>query len=387
MRDALKRSVANLQYGRMLSSAVKDKDSGSDKGSPSLGAFRRSSFLQGDSFREEDKENVEAMPSGDVFVMGTVVGLRPAANSELGGWGKSLWCEWKVVKDDKWSIVRGGREGLTHKALPSTDDGLYVWQSPLNVQLRTKTSFDWPKLCFTIFERDGLMSTDTVFGYSLVSLPMEPGYHRLEAKCWRPTSRVKCIDCELSVAYTGIRPELRSKSLIWQREGPYMNMQTVGIGAIELELNIVFSKEIDELFDIELTETEASKSSQGDLLASKGNGASSLAEEPQSEGLRIVRSRRGKRFNEVTSSLVAANMMKKSVGKKFDPMSNPASPFPSSQAAQGSAGGVDSVLSPADQARADRRQRMQALMQDREQRRAERAQRKNTLEDQPGDAA
>ena len=390
MRDALRRTVSNVKYGSLLGS-LKDKSAaeartGEAGGSPAGNPlnFKRSSFLHGESFRDAaEPGETDAMPSGDVFAMGTVVGARLAANSELGGWGKSLWCEWKVVNDENWSIVRGASEGTTHRALPSEDDGLYVWQNPLNLQLRTRTSFGWPKLCFTIFERDGLMSTDTVFAYSLVSLPLDAGHHRMEARCWRPASRMKCIDNEMSVAYTGIRPELSRKSLVWEREGPYMNMQTVGVGTIELELNLVFSKEIEEIFDIELTESEGAKAqSRGDPLT----GDDGSADEPLSEGLRIVRGRRDKRFNEVTSSMVAANMLKKSISKasvKFD-----ATPGPSTPAVRGTPGSVaagGTPLTPADQARADRRQRMQALMQDRAARRAVRAMRKN-IEDQGGAA-
>ena len=102
--------------------------------------------------------------------------------------------------------------------------------------------------------------------------------------------------------------------------------------------------------------------------------------------VRIVRGRRDKRFNEVTSSMVAANMLKKSISKasvKFD-----ATPGPSTPAVRGTPGSVaagGTPLTPADQARADRRQRMQALMQDRAARRAVRAMRKN-IDDQGGAA-
>ena len=406
MRDALRRTVSNIKYGSLLET-LKNRAAESAESSPAdASAFKRSSFLVpgASSFRDEadgDKGGEEMMmPEGDVFVLGTVVGARLAANSDLRGWGKSLWCEWKVVNDDKWSLVRGASEGTTHMAVRADadtprlvpldetedEDGVFVWQNPLNLQLRTRTSFDWPKLCFTVYQRCSLSSTDTLHGYSVVSLPLDTGYHRLRARCWRPTSRTNCMDNELSVYYTGIRPELSRKSLAWQREGPYMNLQMVAVGSIDLELNVVFSKEMEEIFGIELAEEDAGAGRGADAGLGLDPSSASLGDDgvALSEGLRIVRSRRGKRFNEVTSSLVAAQMLKKSVvtrPAKFDPL--PAgSPFPpTSEGGQPSTSttplGPDSILSPADKARADRRQRMQALMEDRAQKRAERAQRKN----------
>ena len=409
MRDALRRSVSNVKYGSFLETLKQAEEQAkltreAREGEPNVSSFKRSSFLSvsrdegktPSSFRQEDEV------TGDVYVLGTLIGAELTANSTLNGFGKSLWCEWLVVNNEKWSLVRGRKQGATHKVVVASslecDDGMHVWQNPLELQLRSTTSFDWPKLCFTLFEHNSLMSTDSVFGYGLASLQLTPGYHALEVQCWRPATHIKCSDSEVGVLFTGLRPEFESKNLVWEREGPYMNMQTVGIGKIKLQLNVVFSKEMEDIIDMELTDAEADSFKENRRFSGVGGardrGSGSEQEEDLSEGLKIVRSRRSKRFNEVTSSLVAANMLR----SKFDspkPSSRvkafgsgagatpgtSSSPFvsrtPASAAGAGVAAGAaatpDAALTPADKARADRRQRMQALMQERELKRAERA--------------
>ena len=107
-----------------------------------------------------------------------------------------------------------------------------------------------------------------------------------------------------------------------------------------------FAQSMEEIFDNELTEANLVKEDSKDLQG--------LPEDNDSEGLRIVRSRRGKRFNEVTSALVASNMLRSG-------LETPKGGRTNQDAKKGPAMSIQAVaemLSPADQARADRRERV-----------------------------
>ena len=97
MRDALRRTVSNVKYGSLLGS-LKDKSAaeartGEAGGSPAGNPlnFKRSSFLHGESFRDAaEPGETDAMPSGDVFAMGTVVGRGWRRTASSGGGARAF---------------------------------------------------------------------------------------------------------------------------------------------------------------------------------------------------------------------------------------------------------------------------------------------------------
>ena len=79
----------------------------------------------------------DSAPSGSVFVFGTLAGAAMQSR-------KPLWCQWRAVFGDDWSLVRGAREGSTHLAAVGPDwqdeagaggptGAVALWQSPINM--------------------------------------------------------------------------------------------------------------------------------------------------------------------------------------------------------------------------------------------------------------
>ena len=87
---------------------------------------------------------------------------------------------------------------------------------------------------FAVYERDGWAQTDAFAAYGVCNLPLTPGFHDVEAHCWRANNRNARMSEEIAALFAGARAELDGwKRCVIRREELYASPAvTVGMGSV-----------------------------------------------------------------------------------------------------------------------------------------------------------
>ena len=99
---------------------------------------------------------------------------------------------------------------------------------------------------FAVYERDGWAQTDAFAAYGVCNLPLTPGFHDVEAHCWRANNRNARMSEEIAALFAGARAELDGwKRCVIRREELYASPAvTVGMGSVHLQVNVL-AKNLD----------------------------------------------------------------------------------------------------------------------------------------------
>jgi len=99
---------------------------------------------------------------------------------------------------------------------------------------------------FAVYERDGWAQTDAFAAYGVCNLPLTPGFHDVEAHCWRANNRNARMSEEIAALFAGARAELDGwKQCVIRREELYASPAvTVGVGVVHLQVNVL-AKNLD----------------------------------------------------------------------------------------------------------------------------------------------
>lgn len=99
---------------------------------------------------------------------------------------------------------------------------------------------------FAVYERDGWAQTDAFAAYGVCNLPLTPGFHDVEAHCWRANNRNARMSEEIAALFAGARAELDGwKQCVIRREELYASPAvTVGMGSVHVQVNVL-AKNLD----------------------------------------------------------------------------------------------------------------------------------------------
>ena len=96
---------------------------------------------------------------------------------------------------------------------------------------------------FAVYERDGWAQTDAFAAYGVCNLPLTPGFHDVEAHCWRANNRNARMSEEIAALFAGARAELDGwKRCVIRREELYASPAvTVGMGSVHLQVCLLYT--------------------------------------------------------------------------------------------------------------------------------------------------
>ena len=100
----------------------------------------------------------------------------PLSHCRYLEWGKS------------WSFLAGEESSQTQYS--ASDDGVQVWNHPIDVHFATASMQGWPRMVATVWELDEY-GRSILSGYGFAHLPTNPGYHELDVHCWRPSGSIR----------------------------------------------------------------------------------------------------------------------------------------------------------------------------------------------------
>jgi B9 domain-containing protein 2 len=138
-----------------------------------------------------------------------------------------------------WSLLAGDEASQTQYS-EASDDGVQIWNHPIDVHFATASMQGWPRIIMQLCELDEY-GRSILSGYGFTHLPTNPGetlrvdnrnvlgfaeirndsicsslyapgYHELEVHCWRPSGSV--IE-ELNSIFLGTSPCLADERLIF----------------------------------------------------------------------------------------------------------------------------------------------------------------------------
>eukprot|EP00056_Hartaetosiga_gracilis_P006774 m.100719 g.100719 ORF g.100719 m.100719 type:complete len:111 (+) comp12554_c0_seq12:79-411(+) len=81
----------------------------------------------------------------EVFFIGNVDGGE-------GFSGSSLYCQWRIVAGNGWSVIAGSDEGQTQIDHPTGDDA--VWAHPIDIHYKVQSIQGWPRMSVQVFTQD-----------------------------------------------------------------------------------------------------------------------------------------------------------------------------------------------------------------------------------------
>lgn len=149
--------------------------------------------------------------------------------------GREIGAEWKITsEDEKWRSLEGNFSGLSWFAKPSDEDGMAIWNHPIDVTFSTLSLQGWPQLLVEVYEGNEYQHNDHA-GYGTIFIPCVPGLHKLEVVMFRPQG-TKFE--EFTAKFLGGHHRYLNSNVILttdSREGH----KVVTTGIVHVELNVI----------------------------------------------------------------------------------------------------------------------------------------------------
>ncbi|KAL7482053.1 hypothetical protein ACHAW6_007739 [Cyclotella cf. meneghiniana] len=96
-------------------------------------------------------------------------------------------CKWYLEWGRAWSFLEGEESSQTQYA--ASDDGVLVWNHPIDVHFASASMQGWPRIVVQVWELDEF-GRSILAGYGFMHLPTNPGDHDIEVNCWRPIGSI-----------------------------------------------------------------------------------------------------------------------------------------------------------------------------------------------------
>jgi B9 domain-containing protein 2 len=129
------------------------------------------------------------------------------------------------------SFLEGEESSQTQYA--SSDDGIQVWNHPIDIHFASASIQGWPRMVMQVWELDEF-GRSILAGYGFVHMPTSPGYHELEVHCWRPCGSVME---ELNYYFLGTSSRLVDEDTVfgkaWEKRS---QLKTVSSGIVSCSL-------------------------------------------------------------------------------------------------------------------------------------------------------
>ncbi|CAD8102899.1 unnamed protein product [Paramecium primaurelia] len=160
--------------------------------------------------------------SPQVFIVGKIAGATNFNNS-------SIYVKYFFRVGDHWKKISGQEEGETFQS--SSQHSKFVpLEHPIDLNYVTKSVRGWPKLLVEVWEVDD-HGRNSLGGYGLTSLPIEPGEYQFDIPCWRP-------EASFFDKLIGAYPELVHRDLLFSGESRF-GFKVESTGNIHIELAII----------------------------------------------------------------------------------------------------------------------------------------------------
>lgn len=100
----------------------------------------------------------------------------------------NLMVKYTFVAGKEWERVYGEATGCSQQSYKSRNSNKkIVWNFPFNIAFRSTCPKGWPQITLAIFGSD-LLGREVVKGYATLHLPVQPGRHVKDVRCFRPKS-------------------------------------------------------------------------------------------------------------------------------------------------------------------------------------------------------
>ncbi|KAL7502536.1 hypothetical protein ACHAXN_000869 [Cyclotella atomus] len=143
-------------------------------------------------------------------------------------------CKWYLEWGRAWSFLEG--EESTQTQYASSDDGVQVWNHPIDAHFASASIQGWPRMVMQVWELDEY-GRSILAGYGFAHLPTNAGYYELEVHCWRPSGS---IEDELQSFFLGTSSCLVDEEVIfskaWEKRG---KLKTVTSGIVKLHVTVL----------------------------------------------------------------------------------------------------------------------------------------------------
>jgi len=146
---------------------------------------------------------------------------------------KTLQCEFKFVTEgNKWTCLKGNTSGTTWVSEKSMENGMSVWNHPIQVQYSCSAMHGWPKLRVQVNKIDEEDRKDLA-GYGFCHVPMSPGERTIEIATCRPKGD---FWTHVSASFVGGFPRYKNPDIIARAvsKSPAHNVITTGIVHVKL---------------------------------------------------------------------------------------------------------------------------------------------------------
>ena len=134
-----------------------------------------------------------------------------------------------------WSFLAGEDSTQTQYSA-SDDDGVQIWNHPIDVHFATANMKGWPRIIVQVWELDEY-GRSILSGYGFAHLPTNPGQHEIEIRCWRPSGSM--LD-ELQSLFLGTSSCLVDEKVIFGKAWESRSqLVTVSCGIVKMEVNVM----------------------------------------------------------------------------------------------------------------------------------------------------
>mmetsp|Transcript_7537 Transcript_7537/g.16294 ORF Transcript_7537/g.16294 Transcript_7537/m.16294 type:complete len:290 (+) Transcript_7537:156-1025(+) len=143
-------------------------------------------------------------------------------------------CKWYLEWGKAWSFLAGEESSQTQYS--ASNDGLQVWNHPIDVHFATASMQGWPRIIVQVWELDEY-GRSILSGYGFAHLPTNPGYHELEVHCWRPSGSIRD---ELQSFFLGTSSCLVDENVIFGKAWETRSqLVTVTSGVVKMSMNVI----------------------------------------------------------------------------------------------------------------------------------------------------
>ncbi|KAL9182037.1 hypothetical protein ACHAXT_012380 [Thalassiosira profunda] len=144
-------------------------------------------------------------------------------------------CKWSLEWGKSWSFLAGDESSQTQYSAQD-DDGVQVWNHPLDAHFAAASIQGWPRIILQVWELDEY-GRSILSGYGFAHLPTNPGCHELEVRCWRPSGSMRE---ELESFFLGTSSCLVDENVIfgkaWEDRS---SLVTVSSGIVRMHVNVL----------------------------------------------------------------------------------------------------------------------------------------------------
>ncbi|KAI0977924.1 hypothetical protein GJ496_010218 [Pomphorhynchus laevis] len=92
---------------------------------------------------------------------------------------RSIYLHYSFCLGDNWCVCAGADEGITQMSFIQSYSQEFVFNTPLEICLRSVNPYGWPKLVICAFGSNRIGRGESVQGYGVCTIPVQNGTHEV----------------------------------------------------------------------------------------------------------------------------------------------------------------------------------------------------------------